>query len=150
MGALSCHAPHARAAWSQSLKNMIFGDSIVAVAGLGPASDGRVEVAGSMGAKVELEVGGCCPGRMGLVQAGEKHWGARAVHTLERGSQTGTQQEHARGPGPKCEGKGGGGRGESVAAAQQGGGPLNMQVEPLTLPLPSRATVPLQQGESVC
>jgi hypothetical protein len=36
---------------------MIFGDSIVAVAGLGPASDGRVEVAGSMGAKVELEVG---------------------------------------------------------------------------------------------
>jgi hypothetical protein len=40
----SCHAPRAGAPWSQSLKkNMIVGGSILAVAGLGPASDGPCE-----------------------------------------------------------------------------------------------------------
>ena len=70
---------------------------------------------GSVCAKVELEVGGCCPGQMG-----EKHWGARAVHTPEEGTAsqppgTRLQVEEAR----SARGKGGG-RGESVAAAQQG------------------------------
>ncbi len=39
-----------------------------------------MEVAGSVCAKVELEVGGCCPGQMG-----EKHWGVHTVHPLEKG-----------------------------------------------------------------
>jgi hypothetical protein len=53
-----------------------------------------------------------------------------------------TRLEQASGPGPKRKG----GRGESVAAAEQAPGPRHsrtrfLQVEPLTLPLPSRATV---------
>ncbi len=53
---------------------------------------------------------------------GEKHWGARAVHTLEKRHCQSASQKHKwsrrSGPGPKRKGKGGGGRGESVAAAQ--------------------------------
>ena len=52
-------------------------------AGCAWACVGRpVKKAGRVCATVELEVGarGCCPGQMG-----EKHWSARAVHTLEKG-----------------------------------------------------------------
>ena len=45
--------------------------------------------AGSVCAKVELEEGGCCPGQMG-----EKHWGARVVHTLEKRTLPVSQREH--------------------------------------------------------
>ncbi len=74
--------------------------------------------AGSVYAKVELEVGGCCPGQMG-----EKHWSARAVHTLGKGHcqsatrNTAGARKETQG---RSAGSQGGGRGESVAAAQQG------------------------------
>ena len=48
-----------------------------------------VRKAGSVCAKVELEEGGCCPGQMG-----EKHWGARVVHTLEKRTLPVSQREH--------------------------------------------------------
>ena len=57
--------------------------------------------AGSVCAKVELEEGGCCPGQMG-----EKHWGARVVHTLEKEhcQPPETRLEHAKRPWAEAQG----------------------------------------------
>jgi hypothetical protein len=109
---LATHHARVRAAWSQSLKKLIFGGSIVVRAGVAPASGRPVRKAGSVCAKVELEVGGCCPGQMG-----EKHWGVRACTLWKRGHCHSASQSRRSGPGPKRKG---GGRGESVATAQQG------------------------------
>jgi hypothetical protein len=82
-GVLLPRATRVRTAWEKTDFPRFY-----CCAGCAWACVGRpVKKAGSVCAKVELEVGGCCPGAMGLVQAGESHWGACALCTLwERGT----------------------------------------------------------------
>ena len=148
---LATRHTRARTAWSQSLKKQIFRDSIVVRAGVAPASGRPVRKAGSVCAKVELEVGGCCPGQMG-----EKHWGVRACTLWKRS--TVSHQKHGwstqRDPGPKRRGQGSR-KGRECCSSTAGQAPGQGTAGRALLasgachPAWSNCNMPLQQGESV-
>ncbi len=90
MGTPSCHAPHARGCALVTVFEKNDFPWFYCCAGRSWACVGRpVRKAGRVCAKVELEVGGCCPGAMG-----ENHWGAHALHTLEKGHCQSSHQKH--------------------------------------------------------